>query len=155
MRIAHNFPAKSPGQVFAQRLAEVRRRVDLSQQELADRVSELGYKMAQPTVARIEKGGTRAENVSLKELLVFAFALGVCPTNLFTPLDEETRLEITPQVSALPRHARDWIRGTQPYLLEELGEETGRIYHVGDPRVYYTEVPDVELPGTGKRGEDG
>lgn len=57
---------KSPGQAFAWQVKDARNRQRLSQQQLADRVHELGYEgMTRSTLAKIEAGGERAERVRL------------------------------------------------------------------------------------------
>lgn len=137
MRKSHDHVVRAtPGAVVARRIAEVRGRRRYSQQELARRMTDLGYPINQTTIARIERGGTRAENMPLRELLVFGYALGVSPLHLFVPLSEDERLEITARISAEPSRARAWIRGTNEHLQGT---------NDGDPRIYFSEVPDVEL----------
>jgi hypothetical protein len=86
------------------------------------------------TIAKIEAGGERAENVTLREVFALGAALSVAPVYLFFPLDENELIAI----SGDPRHvlrameARDWLRGALP--LEG-----------GDTASYFGERPTEEV----------
>jgi|ERR1700733_12500247 len=59
---------------FGRALRRVRKKVGLSQQELADRVS-----LSRPSIVNIELG---RQGISLDQLYIFAGALGVTPAEL-------------------------------------------------------------------------
>jgi transcriptional regulator with XRE-family HTH domain len=105
-------PTVQPPEVFARRMREVRRRRGWSQQQLAQRLSELGRPMDQTTVHRIESEGTRSLNVSLADVLAIAAALSVSPVYLALPTDDLTSVAITPKTTIDARRAREWFSGT-------------------------------------------
>jgi transcriptional regulator with XRE-family HTH domain len=113
--------SQSPGQVFGQRVYETRERLGLTQQQLANRLEEIGHKpMHRMTVAKIEAGrdgpwqSVRAERVTLAETLAFAAALNVAPVHLITPLADEVPVAITRKHAARASVLRQWIRGDVP-----------------------------------------
>jgi len=103
-----------PGQVFASRVQEARKRRDWTQQQLAAEVQALGYPMSRVTVTKIEKGTERAENASVSEVLAIAAALGVPLVHLLTPRDDSQVLAIAPELAVSATEARAWIRGFGP-----------------------------------------
>src|SRR5213592_2796553 len=100
-----------PGQVLAQRIKEIRGRRRWTQQDLADRLCEIGWETHRLTIAKIEKGGTRARNASLQEVLAIAAALNVAPVHLFVPLEDDASVEIAPKFVASAPRVREWVRG--------------------------------------------
>ncbi|MDZ7673723.1 MAG: hypothetical protein U5K30_01430 [Acidimicrobiales bacterium] len=107
--------APTVGDVVARRVRALRKsQGDLKQQELADRTAALGYPMARATVAKIEAGGTRAQNVSLIDVLVLAAALDVAPLLLFIPLGDEDAVKLTDNLILDPQLAIDWLAGEEP-----------------------------------------
>jgi len=121
----------TPGQVLAHRVREARKRRDWTQQQLADRLRELGFPTHRLTIAKIEKGGTRAENAPLREVLALAAALDVAPVHLLVPLEDEAMVAVTPELFSQARHVRAWIRGRN-------------ILRGGDLAQYLAEMPDSE-----------
>ena len=135
---ARKKPAPTPGVVFARRLKEVRGKLQLHQQDVAERLQALGYPMNRVTVAKIEGGGeqdarpdnlTRARNVSLVDVLSISAALGVSPTMMFTTRNPDTPIAVTPKLHASAEQVRSWARGEQP-----LDDQDRRVYteEVGD-----------------------
>jgi transcriptional regulator with XRE-family HTH domain len=100
-----------PGQVFARRVKEERKACGWNQQELVDRLRDLGYPISRPTLIRIEAGGTRAEKAPLQEVLALAAALGVHPGDLIAPLKDEDAVAITPNLIFAAPLVREWVRG--------------------------------------------
>jgi transcriptional regulator with XRE-family HTH domain len=122
---------KSPSQVARQRIKELRNRHGWSQQQLADRLAELGSPMDRVAIAKLE-GETKPRGLSLDEALLFALALDVAPTNLFLPLDEDEDVQIAPNVTVPMAAARKWVVGARPLDAQ-------------DWRLYYSEVPEKDF----------
>jgi transcriptional regulator with XRE-family HTH domain len=96
----------------------VRKRRGWSQQELADRVTATGHRMHRLTVAKIESGGTRAQNASIADVLALAAALDVAPLHLLVPLDDDAAVAITPKEVHRAAVVRGWIRGGRPLRMD-------------------------------------
>ena len=122
------------GRIFAIRLAQARR--GLTQSELAKKIRAMGVSMDRATIAKIEAGAasgrTKGRKVSIEELLILAAALGVSPIHLLVPLDDESPVAVTPEVTRSARSVRAWIRGQIP--LRE-----------ADARTFYSEAPPNEF----------
>ncbi|MDP8975752.1 MAG: hypothetical protein M3N28_05165 [Actinomycetota bacterium] len=93
-----------------------RESLEWRQEDLAAEASKLGHPMNRVTLSNIERGGTRAANVSLVDTMVLAAALNVPPPLLFLPLGEEDRVAITPTVKVHPHLVLDWITGEGPFV---------------------------------------
>lgn len=120
-----------PGQVFARRVKEARKRRGWSQQQLAKRVSEdLGHPMSRVTVTKIEKGAERAENASISDVLALAAALEIPPVYLLAPREDEQAVAVTPKLELPAPEARAWIRG--------------RPLPGGDFTAFFAELPTAE-----------
>ena len=100
-------------QVFSRRLREVRDFYGWTQEQLAKHLRDADVPFSQETVAKLEKDTTRADHLTVNELLAVSFALGVSPLYMITPLDShEPRLYISKAVQAPdPVSARAWLRG--------------------------------------------
>lgn len=109
--------AQRVGAVFAGRLRNARKARGWTQQALADAVTELGHPINRVTIAKIEDGKTRASNVTIEELLVFAAALDMPPSLLLVPLGTADRVAITPTLSVHPDAAMQWFEGEEPLLV--------------------------------------
>ncbi len=141
------------GYVFGSRVSALRKRRGWSLRGLSGRLALAGRELTPAMINRIEKAaGTRAENVTVRDLLVFAVVLGVNPISLLVPLDGSgterdepdpgTPLVVTDEFRLQPIQARGWLAGTTPilsgpWIKDDEGEELWRIY--------YTEVPTAEL----------
>jgi transcriptional regulator with XRE-family HTH domain len=133
-----------PTQVFANRLREVRDKAGLSQEDVRQRLEDMGYELSRSAIAQIELGRRR---VTLDEALALAVALGVAPVHLMVPFEDEAvisedaaddgifeptkRLKVG-NLLLLPFEARQWIRGTAIYPEAPLD-----LWH----RFYCVEVP--------------
>jgi transcriptional regulator with XRE-family HTH domain len=120
-----------PSEVFAERMQEVRERRRWSQQELADRLDELGWPTDRSTLARIEG---KSRGVSLNDAVAIAAALGPSLNSMVVPLGSPkgVQIELAPKLCVAPSQARSWLRGHGP-LREQ------------DRRTYFTEVSDEEF----------
>jgi transcriptional regulator with XRE-family HTH domain len=120
------------GQAFSERLKQVRDRRGLTQAQLSERLSHLGYPIDRVTLSKIEKGGARAQNVKLEEVLAIAYALDVSPKHLIVPYSQESRLSVVPRKRPLiPGDAREWVAGKWPITDQ-------------DAWFFYTELPPEE-----------
>jgi transcriptional regulator with XRE-family HTH domain len=105
--------AKTMGQITAERLRAERTRQGLTQQDLADRLNSLGQTVDRTTIAKIEKGGSRANNLGLQEAFAIAAALSVPPAVLFFGLGFEDRVTIAPGMTVHPDLAAKWLEGLE------------------------------------------
>jgi transcriptional regulator with XRE-family HTH domain len=135
------------GEAFGERLQEIRRKRGWTQEDLASRLDDLGFPIHRVTLGQIEKGGTRARNVTLEEVLAIALALGVPPVMMMAPFSIEVRLRVVGRrTPAPPDVARAWIVGHQ--LLEERPPvlEVGELpSEPADAATYYLEIPPEKL----------
>lgn len=140
-RVEPEPPSMRPGQILAQQLRAVRERRRWNQQQLADRLAELGEPVDRSTIAKIENG---SRQVSLDEALRLAAALEVSPVHLFADSPNEgpagtkygsaparPQVRLAAKLAVSPREARMWIRGQQPL-------------RGADRKTFYTEVSDEE-----------
>jgi transcriptional regulator with XRE-family HTH domain len=107
----------SPTETFSFQLTEVRTRKGWTQQQLADRLAELGHPMGRSAISKIE-GGTR--HVTLDDEAAIAHALGVSPLHLTVPSRPEASVRIAGRAQAVDSivYAR-WRRADDTLLLEE------------------------------------
>jgi transcriptional regulator with XRE-family HTH domain len=128
---------QTPSDVVAARVRQVRKRRDLTTDQLAARCAELGapdltaqalYKLeGQRNVA-----SRRPRAVTVDELLTLAIALNVAPVHLLVPPDDYLKpYRLTSGTSESAVYVRHWIRGVIP-----LSD--------ADPREYFSEVPRTE-----------
>lgn len=124
--------APTPNETFARYLREVRERRRWSQQDLADRMDELGWPLDRSTIARTEAGPAQRK-VSLDEAIALSAALGVAPIHMFVPRSDDEKLALTPTWTVGAHSARQWVRGRLALASNTVEE---------DARVYYIEVAD-------------
>lgn len=103
------------GAVVAARIKRYREASGLTQGEVAERTQMLGSPLSRSTIAKVEVGGTRADNLPLVDLLVFAAALDVPPVLLFLPLGESETVEVTPGITVHPHLALEWLAGGEEF----------------------------------------
>lgn len=121
----------TPHRVIAARVRELRRKRGWSAAHLAAEMARVGVGWDRSIVANLESG--RRAAVSVEELFALAATLSVAPIHLCVPTVEEVE-ELTYRVAPgerpiSPSYARAWIRGITP---------------IGDPRIYFAEVPAAE-----------
>jgi transcriptional regulator with XRE-family HTH domain len=104
----------SPREIFARRVREARKRRGWKQQQLADRLAELGYPgLSRATIAKIEDPTSTRSNASLEDVLAIAAALDCAPVHLIAPLEDDDVVQVTPGLPpAKAAMVRDWIRGS-------------------------------------------
>lgn len=103
--------AKRPSEILGDQVKEWRRKRNLSAQQLADRVAELGGTLDRVAISKLENG---QRGVSLDEALMLAAALNVPPPLLILPLGSESRVRITDESVIHPHLALEWLAGQQP-----------------------------------------
>ncbi|MBA2626036.1 MAG: helix-turn-helix transcriptional regulator [Acidimicrobiia bacterium] len=108
----------SVSQVMAVRIRRYRKALDWTQERLSEETGKFGPPMSRSTIAKIEGGQTRGENISLVDTFVLAAALNVPPPLLFLPLGEEDRVAVTPALRLHPHLVLDWITGDLPLVGE-------------------------------------
>ncbi len=103
----------TPGEVFAEELYAHRSRRGWTQQELADRMADLGEPINRSGIARLENGERK---VSLDEAVAFAIALGVPPYALVVPRQVDREVRVTSKWAMAGPSMLAWWRGVQPYF---------------------------------------
>ena len=106
--------------IVAQRIKTARKRRGWSAQELADRLAAAGApELSMFVISNIESGrrkdGRRRREVSVDELFLIAYVLGVPPIHLLVPAEGgEESVEVAPGVWVdKPELMLRWIRGDQ------------------------------------------
>lgn len=113
-------PAKSPTQILREQMSRIRESRGISQQELADRLAELGVDSlnTRDKIVKIERlketGGEKPRRVTLDEALAIAAALSVPPSQLFLGLGVEERVALTPKMAIHPDLAARFLEGDGP-----------------------------------------
>jgi transcriptional regulator with XRE-family HTH domain len=108
---------KRASDFVADRLRQIRQRRGLTAEGLAARCAEIGApEITRSVIANIETGrrgpdGRRRREVSVDELLIFAYALQVPPALLVVPLDGAEELEVTVDVRMDVLKAAAWMTG--------------------------------------------
>ena len=108
---------RTPSDIVADRVQQIRRRRGLTAQELAERCAELGMsKLSAAAISNIETGrrvdGRRRRDVTVDEWLVLAVALSVHPVDLLIPPDAGmSAYPFAPSRAESARDVRDWVRG--------------------------------------------
>lgn len=97
--------ARDAEATLARQLRTLRLRFEVTQQDLADRLKDLGSDLSYAALSKIESGKRR---VSLNEMLELAAALRVNPDALYVPLEKNAPLKIG-RHSVLEEVVRDWI----------------------------------------------
>ena len=112
------------------RVRTLREHQGLSQQDLADRLKELGIAMDRSAIARLENG---RRGISVPEMLFLALALNVAPVHLLVNPDSDEPIAVIPDgLPHPPAEIRAWIRGELPISPQNV-------------KTYFTEAPLSEL----------
>lgn len=119
---------KRPSEVFAERMREARERKRWSQQDMADRLAEMGDPTDRATLARTE---TRARGLSLDDAVAYSAALGASFIHMVCPLDPAEPVAVAPKLVLPAGHVRDWMRAK-------------RVIRPEDKRTFLTEAPEDE-----------
>lgn len=119
---------KRPSEVFAERMREARERKRWSQQDMADRLAEMGNPTDRATLARTE---TRTRGLSLDDAVAYSAALGASFIHMVCPLDPAEPVAVAPKLVLPAGHVRDWMRAK-------------RVIRPEDKRTFLTEAPEEE-----------
>ena len=113
-------PAATMSDVVGDRIRTARKRRGWSAQKLADQLAAAGApELTMFVISNIESGrrkdGKRRRDVSVDELFLIAYVLGVPPIHLLVPATEsETPVEVAPGAHVdKPELLLRWIRGDQ------------------------------------------
>jgi transcriptional regulator with XRE-family HTH domain len=90
---------KTPAQTAIGRIRELRQRHGWTQQQLTDRLNQLGAHTDRAAVARVELG---QRSLALDEAFLYALALDVAPVHLFAPIEDSERVTLGPNVECSP-----------------------------------------------------
>jgi transcriptional regulator with XRE-family HTH domain len=112
------------GETFARQTRETRERLMLTQRDLAERLTALGMRADQTTVAKIESGSRR---VTIEDALLIAAALDVAPLHLLIPREDDAALTIG-RLSGSADSMRRWAVGDEP-----LSDSDGAVYFAEAP----------------------
>ena len=109
----------SPSDVFRRRLRDARPRRRLTQAQLAERLTELGYPFSKTALVRLENLGDdklKQRDISLDEALAITAALGAVPAHMLTP-PKGVELALTSKHVVGAEALRNWLRLGAPALL--------------------------------------
>jgi transcriptional regulator with XRE-family HTH domain len=88
-----------------------RERRGWSQQDMANRLAEMGEPIDRATLARTESG---ARGLALDDALLYAAALDASPVGLLFPEDDEAPVALGPKFRVRSAYARRWLMGLAP-----------------------------------------
>lgn len=126
----------TPEDAIARGIRDARRRRGWTQQDLADRLAEVGYPLDRSTLAKLE-ATKKARGISVNDAIAIAAALGIAPVHLFTGLGED-EIAIGEKLTAEAWRVRSWMRGRAGPLPDAPGDaEVER-------RVYFDLIPPRE-----------
>jgi transcriptional regulator with XRE-family HTH domain len=140
---------ESPSGLVAERIKDERRRAGLSTKTLAERCASLGApQMTAAVLMNIESGrkdqnGKRRRDITVDELLVLAYALGVSPLGLLLPDDENRLYQITPTIAEMAAKVGRWLIGLKPPPLwtSDVEDPEARQVHPGVNPRFWSAIP--------------
>jgi transcriptional regulator with XRE-family HTH domain len=132
----------------ADQIQTVRLRKGWTQQELADRVTQLGMPMGRAVILKIER---KRRHVTVDELVALSAALEVSPLFLLMPRDATSgdQIRVTPRQSLPIEMVTKWWHGAQELRFDDLGiEPDERIFDESRPGIHAMvakQYPELEL----------
>lgn len=134
MNDAQSAPAaRKPSEIFGDRMKAVREAKRWTQQDMADRLAEMGNPTDRATVARTE---SRSRGVSLDDALAYTAALGPSLVHMVTPLGDDDQVAIAGDYIVPAPTLRRWMKDQWPLRPE-------------DARTFAFERPDHEVDARG------
>lgn len=104
--------AVDPMQMVIDRLKDIRRKRNLTAQQLAEAMTKAGVRWEYGVVTKLETGRRKA--LSVTELLALAYVLDVSPLSLLTPEDDAEMVQATPTMTLTGEALGRWIAGQRP-----------------------------------------
>src|SRR5215212_2986864 len=118
----------SPSEAFALRLRETRRARELSQTELARRMTAAGHPMTKAGLLRLENGDRR---LTLDEAFALAQVLEAVPAHLLSPPEDREVYVFTTDTSGYDGEAlRSWLRFGHPWEEAWIEREGARNHRI-------------------------
>ncbi len=137
--VAPSKPPKPLRKVLAEQLKRIRGALLWEQQDLAEQLTKVRWKMDRSAIAKIE---TTTRNVSVEDLLALAAACNVEPVALLVPRDDNEEVAIAGlRLSA--GGVRAWFHGLTPPSVSNL-DNVGVVITPADERRFFEEVSDQE-----------
>jgi transcriptional regulator with XRE-family HTH domain len=97
----------SPSETFAKELGRTRESKRITQQQLCERLEEMGVRIDRTAVGKIETG---KRSVTVDELFALAAALRVSPLTLVIPR-ADPMMRVTPKYEVPSGEVQQWVRG--------------------------------------------
>jgi transcriptional regulator with XRE-family HTH domain len=116
--------ALDPEAVLVRELKRHRVRLDITAQELSNRIGRAGGKLTRQAVSNIERG---VRGVSIPELMMLAKALDVPPLLLICPVAQVETIEIIPGLPTDTWQAAKWVTGEAGFPGEPGGPVSTRL----------------------------
>jgi transcriptional regulator with XRE-family HTH domain len=109
------------GDVVAERVKRYRKRLGWSVRQLAEECASLGApQLTEASLGNIERGpkdNRKRRDVTVDELMILGYALGVPPLLLMIPLGENEPLQITSTANIHPQLAWETTTGAEPLVV--------------------------------------
>lgn len=100
-------------EVIARQVKKLRTEQRLSAQALADLCAKLGSaEINRDVIANLESG--RRRSVTVAEVAILAFALGVSPSHLMVDHEDSSPIAVTGRIKPSGRAMRAWLAGRAP-----------------------------------------
>jgi transcriptional regulator with XRE-family HTH domain len=118
-KIVNKMVAASPSKCFGRQLRTLRKQRNMSQEGLAQRVTEIGVPMGQSMVGRLENG---TRTLSLDDAIALALAVGAPLMHLLS-VGRDERLALAPKVHVDAEQAYKWFLGLEGAPGTEFADE--------------------------------
>jgi transcriptional regulator with XRE-family HTH domain len=145
--------APEAGRTWAQSIAgnvrQQRRLRDLSQQDMAERMTVLGYPWSRATYSDVERHN---RELTFDEVAALAIVLGLPPLELLDPLGPSGNGRIVLEFggrerSLTSRMAREWLHGRESVRLEPLTDGGWRFVREMTPELVETVLREKQSEG--------
>jgi transcriptional regulator with XRE-family HTH domain len=111
---------RRPSDVVAERVRRYRKRLGWSVRELAEECARFGApELTEASLGNIERGPSgkrKRRDVTVDEIMVLGYALGVPPLLLLVPLGENETVQLVPPYELHPHLAWDVVTGASPLV---------------------------------------
>lgn len=135
--------------IFREQLRLARRSKDWTQQDLSEKLAEIGVRMDPTTINRLEKG---SRGVSLDEAIAIAIVLRRSPFGLCAPPDNRKYVTVAPGLTVTAHNLRKWFVGVRlPVPESDTPLTSSPVSEVSDTSGGVTDLTDVTAPGTSEQ----